>query len=156
MRSFQAAAIDRLLANNVSGYSDNHMEVFVSSGTTYPPIKLTVREFVPLKPDFLAFKLYEHDKVNDVSTLKDAWSPPLGIADTSQDLSSDLTQHIRDIIKSKRNYGEVVYGSTSQLAWDMYEAIRLYQQANPEVGLAFIMFPIQANFNSRIYFFEVF
>ncbi len=109
------------------------MAVFLSSGPTYPAIKIMVHEFAVRDLSFLAFKKFEYDKGNGAPTFKKAYSPPLGIVDFSQDLSGEMIRHIQEITKAERNYGEVVFGRTSQLAWDMYEAIWLYQQANSNV-----------------------
>jgi hypothetical protein len=78
------------------------------------------------------------------------YSPPFGITDFyqdldgkfCQDLGNKLMNHIQKIAEGKRNYGEVTYGNTSGLTWDVYEAIRCYQCANPTVNSSFLPFLI--------------
>jgi hypothetical protein len=125
------------MEEKVFGFSDNRFEVSISSGPTYTPIQLTVHTFRTPDQSFLVFKKFVTDDVSKVSTFAKAYSPPLGITDFSQDLSGKLTNHIREIIEGERNYGEVLYGNTSQLTWDVYEAVRLYQRANPTVASSY-------------------
>lgn len=82
---------------------------------------------------FLFFKKIVTDGAGKEAIFVQFPSPPLGITDFGQDLRDKLTEHIRDIAGGKRNYGEVSYGNTSQLTWDVHEAVRLYQHANPGV-----------------------
>jgi hypothetical protein len=140
VRPFQKASIDRLLAEKVSGFSDNRFEVYISSGPNYTPIQLIVHTFRTPDQSFLVFKKIVTNDVSKVSTFTKAYSPPLGIFDFNQDLSGKLTNHIREIIEGERNYGEVLYGNTSQLTWDVYEAVRLYQRANPTVASPYPFF----------------
>jgi hypothetical protein len=137
VRQFQKAPIDRLMAEKVSGFSDNRFVVYISSGLNYTPIQLTVHTFHTPDQNFLVFKKIITDDVSKVSTFTKAYSPPLGITDFSQDLSGKLKKHILEIIEDERNYGEVLYGNTSQLTWDVYEAVRLYQHANPTVASSY-------------------
>ena len=134
IRSFQKESIDRLIADKVSRFSDNRFIVNISSGLSYPPIQLTVHIYYTPDQNFSIFRKIVTDDINKVSTFTKAYSPPLGITDFGQNLSGKLKNHIQEIIEDKRNYGEVVSGSTSQLVWDIYEAIRLYRNANPMVS----------------------
>jgi len=125
------------MKEKVSRFSNNRFQVYVSSGPKYSPIQITVHEFYTRDQSFLFFKKVVTDDVSKVSTFIEAYSPPLAIVDLGlvrKDLSGKLTDHIQEIIGGERNYGEVSRGNTSQLTWDVYEAVRLYQRANPTVG----------------------
>lgn len=142
MRPFKQESIDLVMAEKVSGFSNNSFKIDISSGPTYPPIPIVVHEFCTSDLSFLAFKKIVIDEVTKVPQFVNAYSPPLGIIDFSQDLEGKLTSHIQDIIEGKRNYGEVVYGDTSQLTWDVFEAVRRYQRANPAVTLPLPIFKV--------------
>jgi hypothetical protein len=133
VRPFQKASIERLVAEKISRFSDEQFEIDLSSGLQYPPIPVIVHKFRPLDRSLLVFKKFGTDKVGQESTFAKAYSPPLGILDFSQDLSSKLISHVLKIIDGERNYGEVSQGNTSQLTWDVYDAVRLYHRANPTV-----------------------
>jgi len=123
------------MAEKISGFGNISFTILISSGPIYPPISIVVHEFYTSDPSFLAFKKIVTDQVTKVPQFIKAYAPPLGITDLSQDLEGKLKIHIRNIIEGKRNYGEVVYGDTSQLSWDVFEAVRRYQYANPAVTL---------------------
>jgi hypothetical protein len=127
--------MDQLMSEKISGFSNNSFEIMISSGPTYPPISIVVHEFCTSDLSFLAFKKIVTDQVTKVPQFIKAYAPPLGITDLNQDLEGKLKNHIQKIVEGKRNYGEVVYGDTSQLAWDVFEAVRQYQRANPAVTL---------------------
>lgn len=124
------------MEKNISGYGENRFKVHLSSGPSYPPIQVTVARFRTkdwCDPSFSAVK-----KIVRVGTRKklrfvEFYSPPLGITDFNQDLDGKLTNHIQGIAESERNYGEVLYGNTSELTWDLYGAVRCYQGTNPTV-----------------------
>jgi hypothetical protein len=148
---------------NISGYGDSRFKIYLSSGPCYPPIQITVGRFRTkdwCDPSFSAVK-----KIVPVGTSKklridEFYSPPFGITDFNQDLDGKFNQdlenklmnHIQNIAKGKRNYGEVLYGNTSELTWDVYEAVRCYQCANPTVISSFLpFFPcLLAKFSTRI------
>lgn len=128
------------MAEKVSGFSNNGFRVLISSGPTYPPMSIIVHEFRTPDPGFLVFKEIMVDKGTKIPHFVDTYSPPLGITDFSQDVEGKLESHIHSIIENQRNYGEVVYGDTSQLSWDVFEAVRRFQLANPLVSLPFLWF----------------
>jgi hypothetical protein len=136
VRPFQQASHDKFIREKFSGHNKNGFAVNLSSGPTYPPFRLTVHEFYTTDQDHFFFKMIITDAETSVSKFANAYSPPLGIIDPDQDLKRTLTNHIQSIIEGERNYGEVIWGDTSQLTWEAVEAVRLYQRANPEVTLS--------------------
>ncbi|PMD21377.1 hypothetical protein NA56DRAFT_125772 [Hyaloscypha hepaticicola] len=133
VRPFQRASIDQLVEKNISGYSDSQVEVYLSSGPCYPPIKVTVGRFHTkdrCDPSFSAVKKIVPIGMSRKLSFVEFYSPPLGITNFNQDLESKLMNHIQHIAEGKRNYGEVSYGYISRLTWDVYEAVRCYQLAN--------------------------
>jgi hypothetical protein len=132
VRPFQKAAIEQFMAK-ISGFSDSRFKVYVSSGPCYPSISVTVQPFRAKDESILFCKSITTDRASKKFAFLKSYSPPLRITDFNQDLRGKLTGHIRDIVEGERNYGEVIYGNTSKLTWDVYEAVRLYQRANPTV-----------------------
>lgn len=61
---------------------------------------------------------------------------PLGIPEQypTLKLKSKLVQHINAIVDDERNWGEVLYDNTSQLTWDVHEAIWKFYHADPQVS----------------------
>jgi hypothetical protein len=135
VRPFKEESISQLMAEKISGFSNNNFKIMISSGPIYPPIPIVVHEFCTSDLSFLAFKKIMTDQVTKVPQFIKVYAPPLGITDFNQDLEGKLKSHIQSIVEGKRNYGEVVYGDTSQLTWEVFEAIRQYQRANPAVTL---------------------
>lgn len=134
MRPFQQASIDQLMAKKISGFNNDQFKVYLSSGPSYSPISVTVHTFRTKDRSFLVFKkIMTEGPSKESSTFVEFYSPPLGITDFSQDLRGSLTKHIQNIVEGKRDYGEVLYGNTSQLTWDVHEAVRSYQRTNPTV-----------------------
>jgi hypothetical protein len=135
------------MATKISGFSDSRFTVYLSSGLCYPSISVTVQPFCTKDKSFLFCKSIMTDSTSKKSVFSESYSPPLSITDFNQDLRSKLSDHIRDIVEGKRNYGEVLYGNTSQLTWDVYEAVRLYYCANPTVTsyLLFLLLADQSN-----------
>jgi hypothetical protein len=116
----------------ISGFRDGRFEVYLSSGPCYPPIQVTVGLFHTKDSSFSFLKEIVPDGAGKPTFVK-LFSLPLGITDFCQDLPDKLTKHIEDIVEGERNIGEVLYGNTSRLTWDVHEAVRLYWRANPTV-----------------------
>jgi hypothetical protein len=133
VRPFQQASIDQLMAQKISGFSNDQFKVYLLSGPNYSPISVTVHTFRTKDRSFLFFKKIMTGGASKESTFVESYSPPLGIADFSQDLRGNLTKHIQSIVEGKRDYGEVLYGNTSQLTWDVHEVVRSYYRTNPTV-----------------------
>jgi hypothetical protein len=134
IRPFLKNSINQLMKEKISGFSNNQFEVYVTSGPTYRAIQVTIHTFHSSDYSFLAFKKLVRSDVGNVQpTFIRYYSPPLSIKDDTQDLRSKLKDHISDIIRGERNFGEVKSGSTSQLSWDVREAVRSYQLVNPKV-----------------------
>ncbi|RDL40099.1 uncharacterized protein BP5553_00078 [Venustampulla echinocandica] len=142
VRPFQRASIDQLVGKNISGYGDNRFKVSLSSGPCYPPIQVTVGRFRTkdwCDPNFSAVKkIVSVDKSKKLRFVE-FYSPPFGITDFNQDLEGKLTSHIQVIAKGERNYGEVLYGNTSGLTWDLYEADQLLRKALILYAMQFFM-----------------
>ncbi|CAG8974611.1 hypothetical protein HYALB_00004409 [Hymenoscyphus albidus] len=120
VRPFLKSAIDKLEANEVPVLGCSHIEFAVSSGPDYPDIHLRVHT---LRSDSGFFKC---DSVFEPLPLRIARQVSI------QELKNTLCKHIGDVIRHQRNYGEVVYDNTSQLAWDVHEAIWNYAKSAPE------------------------
>lgn len=117
------------MASKVAGLGGSPHQIMLSSDFSYPPISINVQVF-RVNPEFSYFKKLRLDSRNKEPVFVEVPCPPLGITDFSQDLRSKLRKHIQGIIQSERNYGEVLYGNTSQLTWDVLEVVKVYQREN--------------------------
>jgi hypothetical protein len=98
---------------------------------------LIVSEFTPRDTSLLVFQKVTKTNANEPSSFCNAYSPPLGIdfnQVSSEDIKLKLESHVNEIASDQRNDGEVKWGAMSQLTWDVYEAIRCYQNTCPEVS----------------------
>ncbi|KAH6661963.1 hypothetical protein B0J14DRAFT_687579 [Halenospora varia] len=127
VRPFQKAWIDQVMENKISGYGSSEYKVCLSSGPSYPPILVTVQAFRTKDPSFSVLKKIVPENEGRAPAFVEFYSPPLGITDFTQDLDGKLRTHIQGIVGGERNFGEVSYGNTSRLTWDVHEAVRLYQ-----------------------------
>jgi hypothetical protein len=148
VRPFQKASLDHVMDEKISGFGSDRFEVYLSSGPCYTPIPVTVGLFRTKDSSFSFLKKIVPDGTGKPIFVK-LFSLPLGITDFSQDLPGKLTKHIEDIVEGERNIGEVLYGNTSRLTWDVHEAVRLYFRADPTVTSPFLLLFV-ANFSNRI------
>jgi hypothetical protein len=124
---FTQSAIDDLMRKNIVGFTDNKIEIEISSGPFYPAIKLTVHEFQPSNPEFLAL-LYMRSK--NGCQFRNQYSLPLGIHDTeTKELREKCLSHIQSIADGERYFGELCYGDTSVISWVCFEAINRYRKS---------------------------
>ena len=124
---FHKAAIDELVQRNILGFTDNMIEVTISSGPLYPAIKLTVCEFQPSNHEFLT-TLYVRSK--NGCQFRNQYSLPLGIYGTEiKELKEKCLSHIQSIIELERNPGECGSDSTSMATWEWFEAMNRYRKS---------------------------
>jgi hypothetical protein len=140
MRCFQTPWINEVIREKISSFTDNAFEIYVSSGKRYPPIQINVHEFSFVDKSLLISKMIKRDKFGNQASFERPVSLPVGLIPseiTSQDILAKLKEHVRDIAASERNYLQMTGSSTSQLSWDVYEAIRSYQKTDSTVSLNF-------------------
>jgi hypothetical protein len=126
----------------VESFTDNCVQIHLSSGPTYPPIALSVREFRPFKEDFLAV----HRNIPDSSNIEEEqifsfinrYSLPLALPATEVTaLRKKCLHHIKAVISQDRNPGETGPGGMSFISWKVFAAIERYKRASKahcEVG----------------------
>jgi hypothetical protein len=117
----------------VTGFTNNTIEIEIKSGPTYPPIRLVVHEFLPKDQNFLALPQLVTNEINNESRIAVSYAPPLGLNEPTNAVKQKCLEHIKSIIKSERNAGEVEYGETSQISWRVLEAVSQYQRPSPGV-----------------------
>lgn len=119
----------------MTGFTNNKIEIEISSGPTYPLIRLAVHEFFPKDHTFLALPQLVTDETSNESRIIASYAPPLGLNEPANINATKLKclEHINLMIKSERNAGEVEYGETSQISWRVLEAVSQYQRASPGV-----------------------
>ena len=109
------------------------MEIELSSGRDYQPIRLTVHEFLPKNREFLSLKYVgtTSDANEKCHKFTDSFAPPLGLHDDdSVDLKKKLITHIKSIIDRERDIGEATRGDISMLSWEVFEAINRYRRSS--------------------------
>ncbi|CAG8957613.1 hypothetical protein HYFRA_00010480 [Hymenoscyphus fraxineus] len=132
-RPYQSSFLTgQLQANQVATVDDSQFEINVSSGPNYPPISITVQVLRGNK-EFFKFKKIMTDSNKD-SRFVSFDTRPLGIPEqfSTQKIQHRLLEHIEAIVEGERNYGEVLYDNTSQLTWDVHEALSELYHANPQ------------------------
>lgn len=134
IRPFQRTAVEKLKATHLSGIENDPFEISVSSGESYPDILVTVSSLRG-NTDFCKFNKIMTDSCKKRPSFVTFETRALGIPlqVSTEEIQRKLSSHVEDIVKDKRNYGEVLYDDTSQLAWDIYEAIWTYAWSIPEV-----------------------
>jgi hypothetical protein len=125
----------------VTGFTNNKIEIEISSGPTYPLIRLAVHEFLPKDDTFLALPQLVTDETSNESRIIASYAPPLGLNEPTNIDATKLKcfEHINLMIKSERNAGEVEYGETSQISWRVLEAVSQYQRASPGVRSSLVL-----------------
>jgi hypothetical protein len=129
-------AIKAVIRENAK-FTDNKLEIEMSSGPDYPSIYLTATEFQPLKLDFLSFKYVAPNKNTDEQPQKfsTSYAPPIGLHGfSSADLQKTCLNHIRSIINRERSVGEADLGDTSTISWKIFEAVNRYRRSSPETA----------------------
>jgi hypothetical protein len=122
-----------LIKDNSRGFTDNKIEIEISSGPDYPPIRLTVCEFVPKNREFLFLKYVEttNDTGKKCYKFTESFAPPLGLdRDDLVDLREKCKSHVSSIIDRERDIGEATRGDTSMLSWEVFEAINRYRRSS--------------------------
>lgn len=122
---FQQASIDEFMAKTISGFSNTQYNVYLSSGPSYQPILVSVRQFHAKDESILLFKKIVTGGAIKKSTSVWSHSPPLGI-NPGQDLGEKLMEHVQNIAEVEPDHGEVLYRNVSNLTWDVHEAIWSY------------------------------
>jgi hypothetical protein len=109
------------------------MEIEISSGPDYPPIRLTVHEFLPKNLEFLYLKYVgtTNGAGEKCHKFTESFAPPLGIdGDYLVDLRKKCKSHVNSIIDQERDIGEATRGDTSMLSWEIFEAINRYRRSS--------------------------
>ena len=112
------------MENVAGGFTDNSINILVSSGPRYPPIALSVNEFHPAKNEFLVIPVVN---LYDDSHVSLEYAPPYGLTEeATSGLEEKWLEHIEAIIHGGRYEGEWEYGDTSKMSWKIYTAIYEY------------------------------
>jgi hypothetical protein len=117
-------------------FTGNQIEVHMSSGPTYPPIILTVNEFIPKDEHFLALSYAPPNVNTPTPKLEQVYAPPFGLPDNKGKggLKKNCREHIKEIIKHERASCEAVCGDVSPLAWEIYNAVHRYRLSKDKLG----------------------
>lgn len=124
------------MSERISEFSHTRFKVYLSSGPCYRPMLVNVHTFHTRDSSFGLYRRLVNNEAGSKPKLVKCYSPAIGINGFSQDIRGRLIDHIEQIVDGERNYGEVLWGNTSQLVWDVHETIRQYLLSNPKVSIA--------------------
>jgi hypothetical protein len=127
-------------------FTDNTIEVDMSSGSEYENLRLTVTEFRPRNKDILALNFVGPKDTNSQCQMYiPSYSPPLGLYRTSaKELKKKCLAHIESIIETERDIDEVTEGDVSIISWKIFEAVNNYRKSNgdnSDVSNRFSIYP---------------
>jgi hypothetical protein len=107
----------------------NKIELHMSSGPTYPPIVLTVHEFIPANKEFLALSYAPPNVNNPTPALEQVYAPPFGLLeDNSRNkLRKSCREHIKAIIRQNRAACEARCGDVAPLSWEIHKIVHHYR-----------------------------
>jgi hypothetical protein len=122
--------VEEYIAENIYGFTSVRATVHVSSGPSYPPIVISVREFRPRNVDFLALQHIEKSEDDQAHQLSPSYAPPLGLnSRDNPDLGEKCLNHIKAIANMRRDYNEVKFGEMSEVSWKILDITDRYRQA---------------------------
>jgi len=125
------AAITNLIKENAI-FTNNIIEVEMSSGPEYEKIHISVTEFQPRNEEFLAlnFVATQHEKDGEYQRFIPSYAPPFGLHGAgAKGLKNKCQDHIRSIIEKERHSGEAKRGDTSLISWNIFEAVNNYRKS---------------------------
>jgi len=114
-------------------FTNNTIEVEMSSGPQYPIIYLRVTEFRPLKHEVLSFDYLgpSTSAGYQSQSITTSYSPPLGLYKISRkELRLVCLNHIKAIIEQDRQVGEVTEGDISIISWRVFETVNRYRKSS--------------------------
>jgi hypothetical protein len=126
----QEEAVSKFITENVSSFRGSPIKISVSSGPTYPPMILSLREFNTTRGDFLDVQRIEKVDSDSEYGLKilTRKALPLGLPPSNISLlTKQCQQHIRSIISLNRNPYETEFGETSNISSKVLFAIERYR-----------------------------
>lgn len=129
-------AIQEVILKN-GDFTNNAIEVEMSSGPHYDAIKLTAYEFLPLNLEFLTL-----DNVFLITSTSDqrqrftpSYSLPIGLRGSiPKGLRSLCLEHIKSIIEQERHVGEVNEEEMSMISWSVFESVNRYRKSSQGSG----------------------
>lgn len=114
-------------------FTNNTIEVDMSSGPIYDKLRLTITEFEPQNEDFLALNFVgpKDDTNSPYQRFIPSYAPPFGLHRTSaKELKTNCRHHIESIIEKERDIGEATRGDISIISWKIFEAVNNYRKSN--------------------------
>jgi hypothetical protein len=126
-------------------FTNNVIEIEMSSGPNYPKMRLKVTEFLPLNQDILALNLVasKEDTADQCLKFIPSYAPPFGLHHVSaKELRNICLEHIKAIIERERDIGEVDQGDISIITWKAFEAANRYRISIGRNGNVSYSFPV--------------
>jgi hypothetical protein len=102
----------------------------------YPPIILSVREFLPKKEEFLAVQRIDisaEHAVHDFSGVVRRYALPLALPSTGAILlKGKCRNHIKSVVSKNRDQTatQIEFGEMSMISWKVYLAIHRYSKSS--------------------------
>lgn len=115
------------------GFTDNKIEVQMSSGPDHPPITMIVYEFIPANRQFLALYHAPSNNNDPMPNLEKVYAPPFGLVENNDTnkLRESCREHIKTMIKYSRASQKAAFGT---LSYEIYESVNHYRQSKRLLG----------------------
>ena len=127
-------------------FTNNIIEIEMSSGPNYAKMRLKATEFRPLNQDILVLNLVasKEDTANQCLKFIPSYAPPFGLYCVSaEELRNICLEHINAIIEKERDVGEADQGDISIISWKAFEAANRYRRSigrNGNVSCSFSIY----------------
>jgi hypothetical protein len=125
--------VQKLIDENVVGFTDNQIEVHISSGPNYPPIRVIVHEFIPANNELLAVHCAPPDISDPKPSIEEVYAPPFGLIDNNgkdrDKLRRSCREHIKVMIEHSQVFPTAASGNSAPLSCEIYEVVNRYGQS---------------------------
>lgn len=128
---YQELPYEKAIQETGLGFTDNNIEIGISPARGYPPIRLCAIEYVPVDDDDLICDYLEINSREEHSAkFETCRPPPLALTKTAIcTLRNQWEECINGAVDGERYIGELEWGDTSQVAWDLYHAVKNYSKS---------------------------
>jgi hypothetical protein len=128
---YQEAPLEESIQEPGLGFTDNHIEVSISPARGYPPIKLLATEYVSAREDALLRPYIQMSPSGEQrAKFATCLASPLRLTKAAiNNVQRQWEESIEGAINGERYIGELKWGDASQVAWDLYHAVKQYSKS---------------------------
>ena len=123
-------AIEKFISDNLDGFSNIQLDVEVSTGAVFKPLKLHVNIFQSKTWELLRQMRLADETGDQNAQLMQRYSPPVGLLGLSvSDLRKKCERHIGEMVKNPEYAGQTTAGDPTRLPEMILEIVRDYCDA---------------------------